>query len=118
MCKFIGIEVLAANALIETIEEKKNRSITLSKLKEYGLKVAQYLEKNYEEQTVVLYTADSHNDSRILAYPDFFELRDTEVYVKNEITPEQLRKKFRTPLPYDLWKAVLSDEVKQTLFMV
>ena len=38
MCKFIGVEILAANALIEALENEKGSSVTFSKLEEYGIK--------------------------------------------------------------------------------
>ena len=37
MCKFIGVEILAANALIDILESEKGRTITFSKLNKYLL---------------------------------------------------------------------------------
>ena len=55
MCKFIGVEILAANALIEALESEKTSTITFSKLEEYGLKVVEFLETTYNEQAVIIY---------------------------------------------------------------
>jgi hypothetical protein len=106
MCKFIGVEVLAANALIDAMENEVGRSITFSKLEEYGIKVVKFLENNYTEQAIILYN-ENNIGNRILNYSDFFEVHDNEISVKEDVTSEQLRKKFRAPLAYELLKAIL-----------
>lgn len=113
MCKFIGVEILAANALIDILESEKGRTITFSKLNKYGIEVIKYLENNFKEQSVILYNG-GYIGNRILDYSEYFNI-NTEgnaISVNEGVTSEQLRKKFRTPLAYELLKAILSENAK------
>lgn len=72
MCFYIGIEDLAANALIELLQkEEKNRFITYDELENYGAQVVRLL---YErgEKAVLLLSRDNTN-ALFRDYSDFFE---------------------------------------------
>ena len=77
MCYYIGIEDLAANALIEILQAKngkdsRNFRVTLRDLETYGEAVVKYLNKNsYEKAQLVLSRAYTSNMFR--NYSDFFE---------------------------------------------
>ncbi len=109
MCKFIGVEVLVANALITAMENAQGSSITFSKLNEYGISVIDFLESNYSERAIILYNDNENGSgSRILNCTRYFEVKGDTISVKKGVTAAILRNKFRTPLAYEILKAVLS----------
>ena len=114
MCKFIGVEILAANALIEALENEKGSSVTFSKLEEYGIKVVRFLETTYREQAVILYN-ENQVGNRILNYTEYFEVTDDSITVKEGITATDLRRKFRAPLTYEILKALLSEDARRVI---
>lgn len=114
MCKFIGVEILAANALIEAIENEMGNSVTFSKLEEYGIKVISFLEANYKEQAVILYN-ENQLGNRILNYTEYFEVYQDCIVVKEGVTVKDLRRKFRAPLTYEILKAFLSEEARNVI---
>ncbi len=114
MCKFIGVEILAANALIEALESEKTSSITFSKLEEYGLKVIKYLETTYNEQAVIIYN-ENQIGNRILSYSEYFNVSADSIELKAGITVADLRRKFRAPLAYEILKAFLSEEARRVI---
>lgn len=113
MSKFIGIELLAANALIDIIEETGCRTISLFTLDDYAVKLSDVYKKNNKDRLVVYYNADGV-DNRFLYYPEFFELDYGSVSIKQGVSTDELRKVFRTPLPSKLIKAILNEEVRNT----
>ena len=114
MCKFIGVEILAANALIEALDNAMIGSVSFSKLEEYGVKVVSFLESTYNEQAVILYN-EHQIGNRILNYTDYFEVTDDSIVVKCGVTVDDLRRKFRAPLTYEVLKAFLSEEAKKVI---
>ncbi len=77
MCFYIGIEDLAANALIEIMKKSDRTCITYSELEQYGAHVVQLLSEKGEKAVLVL----SRDDTNALFrdYSEFFE----EVELKN-----------------------------------
>ena len=114
MCKFIGVEILAANALIEALETEKGVSVTFSKLEEYGIKVVRFLETKYKEQAVILYN-ENQVGNRILNYTEYFEMTEDSISVKEGITAADLRRKFRAPLTYEILKAFLCEDARKVI---
>lgn len=114
MCKFIGVEILAANALIEALEHEKGFSVTFSKLEEYGIKVVKFLETTYREQAVILYN-ENQIGNRILNYTEYFELINDSIVVKEGVTAADLRRKFRAPLKYEILKAFLCEDARKVI---
>lgn len=49
MCFYIGIEDLAANALIETLKKNDRRFLTYHEIESYGAEVVQILQENGEK---------------------------------------------------------------------
>lgn len=113
MSKFIGIELLAANALIDNIEETGCGTISLHTLDDYAVKLSDVYDKNNKDQIVVYYNSDDA-DNRFLYYPEFFEIDNGSVSIKQGVSADELRKVFRTPLSLGLLKAILNDEVRNT----
>ena len=114
MCKFIGVEILAANALIEALENERGSSVTFSKLEEYGIKVVRFLETTYKEQAVILYN-ENQVGNRILNYTEYFEVTDDSITVKEGVTATDLRRKFRAPLTYEILKAFLCEDARKVI---
>lgn len=114
MCKFIGVEILAANALIEALENERDGSVTFTKLEEYGVKVISFLATKFNEQAVILYNENQFGN-RILNYTEYFDVDQGCIRVKEGITVYDLRRRFRAPLTYEILKAFLCEEVKSVI---
>lgn len=71
MCFYIGIEDLAANALIEVLEKEDRRFLTYNEIENYGSKVAQILRENGEKAVLIL--SRDNTDALFRNYSEFFE---------------------------------------------
>lgn len=122
MCFYIGIEDLAANALIEILktkedEQAKQSHVTLVELEEYGNQVIQYLNELGEKAVLIL---SRENTSLMFRnYSDFFEEVETEtgvaISLKEGKTVSDLVKKFRTYLALDLMMAFMNTKTVRVL---
>ena len=106
MCKFIGVEIIAANALINIIESGKGRSVSLHDLNKCGIEVVNYLEKEFKEKAVVLYDKNRIGNF-IIDYSDYFYYSHDILYVKEGVTTEQLRERFRGQLSFEILSAII-----------
>lgn len=73
MCTFIGIESLAANALIELFERKQTREVSFDSLVRYGMEVVRIFRNETGEEAVLLLSRKYQMDM-IENYSDFFEV--------------------------------------------
>lgn len=122
MCYYIGIEDLAANALIEILKTKENEQteqycVTLAELEVYGSQVIQYLNERGEQAVLIL---SRENTSLMFRnYSDFFEEVETDkgiaIALKEGKTVSDLVKKFRTYLALDLMMAFMNTETVRVL---
>lgn len=122
MCFYIGIEDLAANALIEVLKTKEdsqlsNYYITLAELENYGNQVVRYLNKKGEKAMLIL---SRENTSLMFRdYSDFFKEVETgngiAISLREGKTVSDLIKKFRTYLAYDVMMAFMQAVSVQTL---
>ena len=122
MCYYIGIEDLAANALIEILKTKENVQteqcrVTLAELEAYGNQVIQYLNERGEKAVLIL---SRENTSLMLRnYSDFFEEVETDngisIALKEGKTVSDLVEKFRTYLALDLMMAFMNTETVRVL---
>ena len=71
MCFYIGIEDLAANALIEALEQGCKSFLTYEKIESYGSKVVEILGEKGEKAVLILSRNDTNNFYR--NYSEFFE---------------------------------------------
>ena len=72
MCFYIGIEDLAANALIELLQKEENRSfITYKELERYGTQVVRLLSERGEKAVLLL--SRENTNAMFRDYSDFFE---------------------------------------------
>lgn len=72
MYTFIGIESVAANALIELLEKRDEREVSFDTLARYGMRVVRILQEQSEEE-VILLLSRKYQINMIENYSDFFE---------------------------------------------
>lgn len=118
MCKFIGIERVAANAIIELFERKGEKRIDLASLDKYGMKVIEMLEKNTNEGAVFIFNRDGLRQF-FIDYSDYFRMEQTEeqtfIVMQDSVTCEDLKNKFRWSAPYEILKAILAPSCLEVL---
>lgn len=122
MCFYIGIEDLAANALIEILKTKEETQfdqycVTLAELEEYGAQVIRHLNEKGEKAILIL---SRENTSLMFRnYSDFFEEVETEkgiaISLKKGKNVSDLVKKFRTYLAFDVMMAFMDRETVKVL---
>ena len=97
MSYFIGIEDLAANALIAVLAESKRRFLSYSEIENYGARVVQILTEKGEKATLIL--SRESTTALFRNYSDFFEEKNQDgengIYLKDEKTINDLIDKFR-----------------------
>jgi len=112
MCRFIGMEDVVANALIELIDSKGCRRVNTKQIMEYGVLIVRYLMKN-GEQAVLLISRD-YTSEFIYNYSDFFEIsvqgNDEYISLKDSKTVEDLRACFRACISPDYLEAFISEQ--------
>lgn len=117
MCMCIGIEDLAANALIRILSQGHNKAsesrkfIRFSVLLDYGMAVVKKLTSKGEEATLI-YDRESNN-MLFRDYSDFFERRIDEqgyagIQLKGGVQIDDLIKRFIGQIPSSV-QIVLSD---------
>ena len=116
MCKYIGIEDLAANALIRILSQGQtvsvsNKFIRFSVLLDYGMAVVRKLTSKGEEATLI-YDRESNN-MLFRDYSDFFERKtDSEgfagIQLKEGIQITDIFQRFIGQIPSSV-QMVLSD---------
>lgn len=72
MCTFIGIESVAANALIELFEDRQVTEVSFDTLVKYGMRIVRILEKETNEDVILLFSR-KYQLSMIENYSEFFE---------------------------------------------
>lgn len=94
---YIGIEDLAANALIELVEKSKKREVLFKELDDYGAMVIKYLNSRQEQAVLVL--SKERTNEFLYDYSDYFELFsrgiDEGIRLREGVTVKQLWEKFR-----------------------
>lgn len=123
MCFYIGIEDLAANALIEKLtvnDDNKTcveRCVTYSELEQYGTQVIRYL-GNKGEKAVLILSRES-TSLMFRNYSDFFEEIKTSngdaISLKEGKTVQELIEKFRTYLSLDVMMAFMNEQTVSVL---
>ncbi len=122
MCFYIGIEDLAANALIEILKTKEEEnlsqySVTLAELEKYGAQVIRYLNEKGEKAVLIL--SRENTTMMFRNYSDFFEEIETEkgiaISLRKGKTVSDLVRKFRTYLALDVMMAFMDTETVQVL---
>lgn len=122
MCYYIGIEELAANALIEILKSKSDDldkyTVSFAKLEEYGTKIVEKLRNNGNEKAVLIFSRES-TTLMFNNYNDYFELKETSegsaISLKKGKTVSDLIKQFRTYMSLDVMRACMDKTVVEVL---
>ena len=119
MAIYIGIEDLAANALIELVEKSEKREVLFKELDVYGAMVVKYL-KDKQEQAILILSKERTN-AFLRDYSEFFELYTSEgnegIRLKTGVGVEQLWETFRGYLSVDVMLAFM-DQVSVSVLGV
>lgn len=117
MCFYIGIEDLAANAMIEMLKKGERRFLTYDEIEMYGAEVVQILKENGEKAVLIL--SRENTDALFRNYSDFFEEgeQDGKKGVKLKIGKEidDLIQQFRGYLALDVLLAFMNQRSVQVL---
>ncbi len=119
----IGIEDLAANALIEMLERDQNqdKEISVSQLWEYGMAIVSELNHETGDEYICIFSRDALA-SFTHDYTDYFNVRDfgDERYIskKREVSLDVLKDAFRSYLSVDMLVAFVSKKSLQKLGII
>lgn len=118
MSFYIGIEDLAANALIAVLKSQKNRRfLTYAEIEQYGTRVIQLLNEEGKKATLIL-SRDS-TSAMFRNYSDFFEEKEQDgqlgIYLKEDKRPEDLIRRFRGYLALDVLLAFVDERTVKVL---
>ena len=117
MCFYIGIEDLAANALIEIMKKTDRRFLTYSEIESYGAEVVQILKENGEKDVLIL--SRDNTDALFKNYSEFFEEREKDgkkgILLRKEKNIEDLIQHFRGYLALDVLLAFMNQRSVQAL---
>ena len=112
MCFYIGIEDLAANALIEILTKTAKTFVTYKELERYGAEVVSILSAQGEKAVLIL-SRESTNDM-FRNYSDIFEEQlineDLGISLKEGKTVDDLIDRFRGYLAWDVLLAFVNKQ--------
>ncbi len=113
MCVYIGIEDLAANALIEVMsKDKSKRFVSYEELENYGSEVVNFL--NAKGEKAILILSRESTNAMFRNYSDIFEEtvlnNQIGIVLKSEVSIEDLIIKFRGYLAWDVLLAFVSEQ--------
>jgi len=120
MCVRIGIEDLAANALIELLERSSNqeREISVSQLWEYGMAIVSELNHETNDEYICIFSRDAFS-SFVHDYTGYFSIRNLgdERYIskREDVSLDELKNVFRSYLSIDMLVAFVSKNSLQKL---
>lgn len=117
MCFYIGIEDLAANALIEILNKSDKDFVTYKELENYGNQVVSIL-NSQNEKAVLILSRDSTSDM-FRNYSNIFEETvfndELGIKLKEGITVDILIDEFRGYLAWDVLLAFVNEASLATL---
>ena len=117
MCFYIGIEDLAANALIESMRRAEKTFLTYKEIEDYGSKVVELLNEKGEKAVLIL-SRESTN-ALFRNYSDFFIEKSVNgemgIELREEVTLENLINQFRDYLALDVLMAFVNESSVQAL---
>lgn len=117
MCFYIGIEDLAANALIESMRKAEKTFLTYREIENYGSKVVELLNEKGEKAVLIL--SRESTSAFFRNYSDFFQEKSDNgemgIELKKEVTIESLIVQFRGYLALDVLMAFVNENSIQAL---
>ena len=120
MYTFIGIESLAANALISLLERDQNvREVSFCTLVNYGMEIIRIFRRDTGEEAVLLLSRE-YQMSMMANYSDFFEVQMDDdgqgvFRLKDGITKELLKDYFQWTMKVNLLRAFMAPEALEKL---
>ena len=122
MFMFIGIESLAANALIEILDKTGRREVDFATLVKYGTKVAKLLREQTGEEAILL-VSKKYQLNMIDCYSEFFEMKahshEHDVFMlRDGVTVDDLSHYFRWTMSVKAIKAFMAEEAIRELGVV
>lgn len=117
MCFYIGIEDLAANAMIEMLKKGGQRFLTYDEIETYGAEVIQILKENGEKAVLIL--SRENTDAFFRNYSEFFEEKEQGgekgIKLKDGKEIDDLIQQFRGYLALDVLLAFMNQRSIQVL---
>lgn len=117
MCFYIGIEDLAANAMIETLKKGGQRFLTYDEIEMYGAEVVRILKENDEKAVLIL--SRDNTDALFRNYSEFFEEEEHNgkkgIKLKADKKVDDLIWQFRGYLALDVLLAFMNQRSVQVL---
>lgn len=112
---FIGIEYLAALALINVYNSKSETKVKFDTLNEYGIQAMKKFDKE-NIQAVVLFSSE-YAERLIKDYSDCFSINniDGDEYLELKISVQELQDRFMGYLSLDILMALMSQDVVEVL---
>ena len=125
MCNYIGIECLAANALIELFERQNKKEVSFDMLVHYGMQVVHILEEQTGEE-IILLLSQKYQINMIENYSDLFDViisaNGNGLFrlkgKDKESTLSALKNRFRWTMSIRYINAFLSDSALKALGLV
>lgn len=109
MCAYIGIEDLAANALIEVLRKANKRFLTYKEIESYGAEVVQLLKDSGEKAVLIL--SRDNTEAFFRNYAEFFEECELDgrlgIALKEGKEADDLVERFRGYLSLDVLLAFM-----------
>ena len=104
---------MVANALIELLERFEKKTVSFQTLSRYGDIVVEHLVRNNKD-VVALYTRDK-TDKFFRDYTKYFKVDDKGVTLKDDVTVQELKDKFRYNMAFDVFLAFVSEDAVKIL---
>lgn len=122
MITFIGIESLAANAIIELMRRDDTREVSFDMLVRYGMQIVRILEKRNGEEAVLL-LSEKYQMDMLNNYSNFFEIGSSDgqyntFRLKKGVSRPDLENYFRWTMTVRLFEAFTSPEAIQELGVI
>ena len=119
MCTFIGIEYLAANALIEILDRTQKREVSFDAIVRYGMEVVRVLQRQTGEEAVLL-LSKKYQINMVENYSEFFEVdfgdRNHGTFkLREAVSLDDLKNYFRWTMSVRLVDAFVSPEAIREL---
>ncbi|BDF72639.1 hypothetical protein CE91St41_36220 [Oscillospiraceae bacterium] len=119
MYTFIGIESLAANALIELMDKSGKREVSFDTLVRYGLQIVRLLQQQSGEEAVLLLSKKYQIDM-VENYSEFFEVdfggAGQGIFkLKDAVNPDDLKSYFRWTMSVKLVDAFMAPDAIREL---
>lgn len=109
----VGIEYVAANALVELYETSNKNYVSFEDLRKYGIEIKKVLKDNNIDAVLLLSDYDlirfAHN------YSNLFEVVEDKIFMKETTTCAMIREQIISYMKMDLLLAMLDEKSLEAL---